>query len=129
MLTIPLKKGKSNCFYVKVFIFQKEEIFLIDTGFSSYLCLSENLKFLFPNLDNYSTFDTDFTLADSSKKTFTQYLIPELSIFNTKLKNILVTFNQDESIIGNKLLSLLNANLNINYQNMNGNLTLFSNNL
>ena len=116
MQCIPLSLWNHDCYYVKSNIYEQKEDFLIDTWFSSYLCLSEKLKYLFPELDAYTTFETEYTLADSSKKMFTQYSIPKLTIFNKEFENIFLTFNKDESIIGVKLLEKLWSKIEINFK-------------
>jgi hypothetical protein len=115
-MKIPLIQGRSNCFYVETQIFNHNEKILIDTGFSYFLCLNSNLKNLFPDLNSYTTYNTEFTLADSSRKIFIQYLIPSLKIFHKEFCDFPITFNDDESIIGIKFLELLKSELNINFQ-------------
>ncbi len=115
MQCIPLSLWSHDCYYVESNIYKQKEKFLIDTWFSSYLCLSEKLKYLFQDINTYTTFETEYTLADSSKKVFIQYSIPKLLIFNKEFKNIFITFNKDESIIGVKLLEKLWSRLEINF--------------
>ncbi len=114
MNIVNLSVWSHDCFYAKLTINNKKESFLIDTWFSSYLCLSNNLKPLFPDIDTYATFKTEYTLADSSKKEFKQYSIPKLKIWTKTFEDIYLTFNQDENIIWVKLLEELWAKLEIN---------------
>jgi predicted aspartyl protease len=120
MSTLPLLFGENNCFYVETNICNQQERLLIDTGFSSYLCLAARFKKLFPDIHTFVSFETEFTLADSSKKIFKQYSIPMLTIFDKNFSQILTTFNEDESIIGVKMLESLGAKLKINFQNKSG---------
>ena len=120
MTQIPLLFGKNHCYYIETYIFDQKERFLIDTGFSSYLCLSSKLKNLFPQIHTFISFDTEFILADSSKKKFKQYSIPLLSIFLKSFSNIPVTFNDDESIIGVKMLEKLESELRMNFREKKG---------